>query len=370
MDNAEWKSFITAIINVLLVFFIVYFILFLLLDFMAVGNAIQYNILAPSIYSSSTAYLIISGILFFISLYFLYADRGFRIFLAGIIFIASPLRAILMINLNPWFLTIIYDIAIIVVTSFLIYKIAKNENISARRAAFVSLFLLYMFLISLAVVIRDFFVYSGSLPPISFGSYLHYGIYDYLTAFFAITLGMMAVKYYAKEFSSYRKMRENMRRIEEYVRMERFTEAVKLCEEIMPEGEGKYAKKLRILYAYSLHRLGENDKAARVIEDVDDAYGLKGDIYSELGEYEKAMENYRRAVREDSKDYASWINLGKIYADKGDMENAEKCFRMGMEINRKNIAAWQNLSALALVKGRYNDALKILAEAEKYVGKK
>jgi len=370
MDDAEWKLTITAIINVLLVFFIVYFTLFLLLDFMAVGNAIQYNYLAPSIYSSSTFYLIISGILFFVSLYFLYMDRGFKIFLAGIIFIASPLRAILMINLKPWFLTVIYDMVIIAVTSFLIYKVTKNESISARRAAFVSLFLLYIFLISLAVIVRDLFVYSGNLPPISFGSYLHYGIYDYLTAFFAIILGMLAVKYYSKEFSSYRKMRENMRKIEEYVKMERFTEAVKLCEEIMPEGEGKYTRKLRILYAYSLHRLGDNRKAAKVIEDVDGAYGLKGDIYYALGEYEKAMEYYKRAVKEDSKDYASWINLGKIYADRGDMENAEKCFRMGMEINRKNIAGWQNLSALGLVKGRYEDALKILSEAEKYVGKR
>ncbi len=350
-----------------IVFFVFYFMVFLMVDILTIVNGIQFNFLAPSIYESSIFYSILSGILFIVIILFMREEGMVKVILLGLPFIASPIRAILMISFG-FYLNIIYDLIVISISAFLLLKYAVKERKKAISSSFIALFYFYIFLISIAVYIRDATAESYSFLPVAYGCYLHYGLYDYMTAIYAMILGVIGVKYALKEMKTSRDIEKEIENVEYLVKNGDYKSAIEFCKTLINIVKDKgLLERLKVYYSYSLLKLNNAEKALEIIGDVSGEYGLKGDIYLALNRINEAERSYEMAIKENGKDYVSYLNLGKIYADRGDWDNAQRLFNEAKRINKKSKIVWQNLSALEVVRGRHEEALNILKEAEKYV---
>ncbi len=350
--------------------FVLYFIVFLFLDLFVATGVYEYDFLDPSLYYSATTNAVVALSLFALIFMFLRTDKLLLVMALGMAFLASPIRALFLINLGvvagvP--LNMVYDLAVIGVSVFLLYRFGRDIEHKSLGLGFVSLFYLYIFLVSAAVPARDFLVSINSFPPISFGSYLHFGFYDYLTAFYAIALGLTGLKFLAPELKDMGKKENDIKRLSELVQSKKYSEAAKLGSEILERGDVPDEVKIRALTAYALLKSGKAQEAYELIKNAEGYEGLKGDICVELGRLDEARMHYRIAVDSDPKDYVSMINLGRIYAESGKMNEAEEWWRRALSANKKDPVVWQNLTALEVVYGRHDSALEMLKEAEKYV---
>ena len=358
------------------IFWAAYFVVFLVVDIMAWANAIQYDFLSLSIYISSIAYFVIAIALFFlIFLRFGFKNKSYlMLILAGLPFFASPIRALFMINLGVVAgisLNLIYDIIIITITSFLLYFFTKRAEERVLGFAYMSIFYLYLSALFISVFVRDIMVESGSFMAISYGSYLHYGFYDYLTSMFGVIVGIIGLKLFIRE------LRLRMGESKEFDELFSAFKAgdYKRVIELAPNQALKDSieldtivkNKILLMWGYSLYKLGEYENALKVLSTVEGADGIRGDIYLEMGRLEEAQEHYMRAIEQNPKDYTSMVNLGTIYAKYGKVEDAEDIFKRAIEINKSGVEAWGNTAVIEVMRGRYDDALALISEATKHV---
>ncbi len=359
------------------IFFVFYFVAFLIYDVMVGLGFFQYDYLALSIYNASIAYIFLSAFLLF--LVFIYAKRkglvkqSIMITSLGLVFLASPIRALFMIDLGGidigFYLSYntIYDVVVIFLSAFLIFKFGGKVDKGPKAVGFLMLFYIYIFLIALSVPFRDFLVSQGMFLPISFGTYLHYGFYDYLTAYYAIVLGLLGAFILIKEGGKEEKIDDVLINLNDLMAERRYKDVIATCEKLIGKVEGEDERTLRVMWSYALLKLNRASDAEKVISNVEGEYGLKGDIMLALGRVEEAKRFYEKAVSENNDDYVSLLNLGKIYADTGNLAMAEDFFVKAWEKNKKSPETWHNVIAIQIVKGRHEDALKLLKEAEKHV---
>ena len=354
-----------------------YFVVFLIADILSTINAIQYNYLSLSIYDSSIAYAIISlGFMFILFIKFGRFSKDYmKVFFAGLPFIASPIRALFMINLGVLSLggvaigiSVFYDLAAILISGVLLFKFSKGAHVISRGSALFSLLFLYIFLLALAVFGRDVSVATGSLLPVSYGSYLHYGFYDYLTAFYGIALGMCGAKDMLSYLKEVRGFVRNLKDIQVHFKTGNYRKVVQMGGSAMTKIKSpKLVEKMKIVMAYSLYKDGDYEKAYSMIKDIEGWHGLKGDILLALGKKDEAEREYLEAIDKNPKDSSALVNLGMIYAERGDMERADEMFKKALEANKSNPVAWQDAAVMKIVSGRYEEALGMIKEAEKHV---
>jgi tetratricopeptide (TPR) repeat protein len=95
------------------------------------------------------------------------------------------------------------------------------------------------------------------------------------------------------------------------------------------------------------------------------AYGNRGTIWSYLKQFDKAIEDCNIAIIVDPKETASYFQRGWIYGDLGDLEKAIKDYSKAIELNPNYIEAYNNRgNAYALLK-LYNEALEDFNKAIK-----
>ncbi len=354
-----------------------YFVVFLIADVLDTFNVIQFNYLSLSIYDSSIAYAIISlGFIFILFLKFGRFSKDYlKVFLAGVPFIASPIRALFMINLGVLSIggfvmgiSIIYDLSVILISIVLLFKFSKGAERIARGSAMFSLLYLFIFLISLAVFGRDISVATDSLFSVSYGTYLHYGFYDYLTAFYGISLGLFGTYDMISYLRDVRGFVKDLKNMQVHFRGGNYRKVVQMGGSALTKiKDPKLIEKMKIVMAYSLYKDGDYEKAYSMIKDIDGEHGLKGDILLALGKKDEAENEYLLAIESDSKDHTSLVNLGMIYAERGEMDRADEMFQKALKANKGNPVAWQDAAVMKIVMGRYDDALHVVKEAEKHV---
>ena len=375
-ENMEKEYIVDEVVVASSIFWAAYFIVFLVIDLMAWVNVIQYDFLSLSIYISSIAYFVITIALFFlIFLRFGFKNKSYLLLiLAGLPFFASPIRALFMINLGAVTdisLNMIYNVVVISITSFLLYFFTKRAEERVLGFAYVSIFYLYISALFISVFVRDIMVESGSFIAISYGSYLHYGFYDYLTSIYGVIIGIIGVKLFIRELRV--RMGESKKFDELFIAFK--TGNYKRVIELAPnqalkdsiEMNTNAKNKILLMWGYSLYKLGEYENALKVIGTVEEAEGIRGDIYLELGKLEEAKVHYIRAIEQNPKDYTSMVNLGTIYAKYGKVEEAEDVFRHAIDINKSGVEAWGNTAVIEVMRGRYDDALALISEATKHV---
>jgi Tfp pilus assembly protein PilF len=80
-------------------------------------------------------------------------------------------------------------------------------------------------------------------------------------------------------------------------------------------------------------------------------------IYDRIGNFDKALDEYRRAIQESPKDAELFNNLGYGYYNRGQWEAAEKQLRKAVALDPKLASAWINLGMCLAQQMRYDDSL-------------
>jgi tetratricopeptide (TPR) repeat protein len=86
-------------------------------------------------------------------------------------------------------------------------------------------------------------------------------------------------------------------------------------------------------------------------------------LYERQGHTEKALTEYRRALREGARDAALFADLGSCYYRQGDYREAESWLRQAVAVNPACDWAWVNLSLALGQQERYEESCNALAHA-------
>jgi molecular chaperone DnaK len=98
-------------------------------------------------------------------------------------------------------------------------------------------------------------------------------------------------------------------------------------------------------------------------EDLAEKVAEIADLYSDLGQSEKAIEFLKRAIRIKGSPEVNWLNtLAGYYKDIGDLEREEKMYRKATEVSRWS-GSWFNLSLALKRNGKLNDAADAITQA-------
>ncbi len=88
-----------------------------------------------------------------------------------------------------------------------------------------------------------------------------------------------------------------------------------------------------------------------------------GNIYSNIGQTDKAIENYKEAIRIDSLFYPSLMNLAMVYNRTGSNNKALKLLQHVVQYNPELGDAWYSLGLLQSEMGDYDNSIKSLEMA-------
>jgi tetratricopeptide (TPR) repeat protein len=91
-------------------------------------------------------------------------------------------------------------------------------------------------------------------------------------------------------------------------------------------------------------------------------------LYDRLGNESRALAEYQRALKEDSRDADVYASLGYFYYARGQWAEAEENLHHALSINPKHQRAWVNLGLTLGEQGQYDKSLdafrKAVSEAE------
>lgn len=108
------------------------------------------------------------------------------------------------------------------------------------------------------------------------------------------------------------------------------------------------------------------DKATRLKPDFAEAYGGRGNVYSALTQYERAIKDYDEAIRLNP-DYAeAYFNRGNVYSGLVQHERALKDYSEVIRLDSRFAEAYHNRSLAHLILGRSEAA----ADARAYLNLK
>ncbi len=86
-------------------------------------------------------------------------------------------------------------------------------------------------------------------------------------------------------------------------------------------------------------------------------YNNRGRAYGNMGEYDKAMDDFRRAIQINPRCAEAYYNLGLVYALKGDDENALKNYDQAIALYPNYAAAYNNRGLVLVNKKAYDRAI-------------
>jgi tetratricopeptide (TPR) repeat protein len=109
---------------------------------------------------------------------------------------------------------------------------------------------------------------------------------------------------------------------------------------------------------YYLRAIAVHNKLLEIDPEKSDAHNFTGMYYRELGRLEDALEAYEEAVRINSNDLLSLINLGTTYLDVKRFDEAKSSFEQIIQTNARTIAAY-----LGRKFGNRDDTAKFRADA-------
>lgn len=87
------------------------------------------------------------------------------------------------------------------------------------------------------------------------------------------------------------------------------------------------------------------------------AYNNRGNAYDEIGQFNRAVQDYDRAVSLDPNDAAAFINRGVAYGNLGQYSLSLGDYDRAIELSPNNPTAWQNRCDAKARAGEFSDAL-------------
>tara|TARA_S200000501_G_scaffold188839_1_gene177629 strand:- start:28082 stop:29221 length:1140 start_codon:yes stop_codon:yes gene_type:complete len=94
-------------------------------------------------------------------------------------------------------------------------------------------------------------------------------------------------------------------------------------------------------------------------------YFNKGNANIVMGNTERAIEDYLKAIELKSNDYDSHLNLAKAYKDINDLENSYKIYKKMIDLDSNNASGFRGLGAVSILIGKLSDAEKYIKKSIK-----
>ena len=113
------------------------------------------------------------------------------------------------------------------------------------------------------------------------------------------------------------------------------------------------------------------NEAIRLAPKNPDAYQCAGNAYMSLGQYDKAVESYKKAVKLDQNNGNRYFNLGYALATNEKAADAIKNLAKAEELGcspENTVQLYNLLGIICFDIGRYKDALVNLEKAEQIIG--
>lgn len=104
-------------------------------------------------------------------------------------------------------------------------------------------------------------------------------------------------------------------------------------------------------------------EAIRLDPESSTAYDSLGNVYVKLGEYKEALNSFKKAVELDSKNATAYHNLGTVYCVLGYYQQAIDFFERALEINPKYPEAYYNLGNAYAGFGKHKEGISSLQKA-------
>jgi tetratricopeptide (TPR) repeat protein len=99
--------------------------------------------------------------------------------------------------------------------------------------------------------------------------------------------------------------------------------------------------------------------------DLDQAYTILGNVYTDLDEFEKAIEQHKAALQINPNNHQAWVNMGVAYRLVGDYDAAETAYLKALDLAPDYPELYASLGALSVVKGEPEQAIEHLEHAAK-----
>lgn len=184
----------------------------------------------------------------------------------------------------------------------------------------------------------------------------------------AVALGISACgKKDTKEQDAYRQYGINCLEIGKY------DEAIQAFQNALNQSLGKVGEKeidICFYKAKAQSLSGATDDALETYNAIIDynkdgrAYYLRGNLYFDMGDEEKALADYESAVREDKKNYELYIGIYQSMYQRGLGEDGQKYLNAALEIKGNKAEDMLNKGRICYLLGDYKTALEDLQKAK------
>ena len=118
-------------------------------------------------------------------------------------------------------------------------------------------------------------------------------------------------------------------------------------------------------YSLAIEKSNQILSKKKVSSQAADIYNLLGLSHFELGELNKSVNAYQKAVELDPQYYQAWVNLGISYRHLEDYDRAEESYQQALAIEPNYANLHISLAALNIVRGDASKAISTLEKAIK-----
>ena len=107
----------------------------------------------------------------------------------------------------------------------------------------------------------------------------------------------------------------------------------------------------------------EFKRATELKPNYADAYHNLANTYQQMGKSDEALKNYQKAIKINPNLWQSYQNSARVYFDRQEYPAAETALKEALKINSQNLTIYSNLAILYLRTNQQDKAKKILQEA-------
>lgn len=158
----------------------------------------------------------------------------------------------------------------------------------------------------------------------------------------------------------------------EYLKNRMYDDAVKNCEQAVAESTGYIDAYVALGLAYrGKGEYGEMERVYKALVEFDPLKGhyALGHLYTEEGQFDKALDNYNAALKVDSTYADAWYGIGYVYEIRPDFDFAIAIenYKHALQFDPENKSIRFSLAKLYVEVGEYENAIEILtALSEKH----